>query len=1098
MRVPFVGPSAKARGKGVDEQYTQNFYIEQQQDGRGSPVLYSFPTNKEAFDLNSVGITEPVEAMHVFQEKLYIFTENHIVVATPNDSTPDTWSISELGDYSYLNLKDVEDIHVADNGQQMLVNNGMMITDTGTLFKVPSLNVTSAPDILRDYEWQRNGTDLSEIYYTSNSFVFTPSDGFSLDFNVYVGDENEDITILEDQDDNAQNFRIDATDLGEGSKSLDVYWYEDQDLFELDEGYTGVTSLNVVQDKLAGSPVRVVNGKLTYLVGTNTSVSLRQHDMADPDDVSTATSAYTDISIPISFSNSVPRFPYEETSSPTSGTDPEYITTSVNYEYFVRGWLFDGQNVIIPSIRIETESELYSYIGSDSVLQYRLLVSKINSNEFWSEEPPGGTVVSTYYIRWHFFPIDNISNYSTTTVANEIPYHTSLPTTTGLYGMENAYDTDNWVSPSTWGSYDDLTIGGTTYHGSGYTEHIWQNTASDLITNAISDVAKWLSMEFYNNQENVAFYRDDTIITGTSPNSSFTVEATYSVPAPSFPQYAEMTLGDTGTVLHIQSTDTAPTSVRQYVFGSALDFSSLTYDRDINSPLSESDVSFTTIIDATSGVYWIIHDSGGTNPEISGSIFEYRAESGQIEPSVFSFSTNSDTSHKVRLVYTGQTLSLYIDGELQNQLEDVTGLFSFSGLRLKVSAPSLKYTGIYVGSQYYSGLRFYVGEMENYGSTCPDADFSEWDNFKPIRVVSRWFPEQPGHISYMDGFFLIVDKENTGRFRASALYDGNVWPAFSFATAERKPDALVSIQVSGRELWLVGEQSAEVWYNAGNPIFPFVPSQQGFLESGAGHYARHTVLSGEGSTLFLGRTPQGESKVYSCEGLTAHEASNRNVESQFFDLIEGQSFENNAIASAMLFQYRGHLFYVLNIIKNDDPTDGISLVFDGTNGSWVNISTPGSSRWCSDIHEYFRGYHLFSARAGMSNPDGTCGQITYLSEDISDPGLERIRRSPYIFFENRKLRHYSVEVEAQVEDSLVDEPVIYLRWSDDNGRTWTSWKPRVLQDAEGNRKRTVWRKLGSSRNRVYELKVDDPVNVTIVNAWASLMGFSSQAAPQEE
>ena len=1084
MRVPFVGPSAKARGKGVDEQYTQNFYIEQQQDGRGSPVLYSFPTNKEAFDLNSVGITEPVEAMHVFQEKLYIFTENHIVVATPNDSTPDTWSISELGDYSYLNLKDVEDIHVADNGQQMLVNNGMIITDTGTLFRVPSLATFSVPDEVRNYSWSRSGTDLHEVTYTASDFVFTPSDGFSLDMNIYIGDEEDDIVIARDDDYEGNIFKVVSKYVGlHNQRDLALYWYSDADSLELDEGYTGVASGNYILKNLTHSNFKTYGNKFGYLADSTSpwppmpafaNPVLHEHTLSAPEDVSTMSEEVEQYSLSELGLNPTGFRTYDQLSQ---NAEQEFFTGT--FERYMGSFFLGDGVIIVPSLRVTYDVYYWSTSCEDGSVGYIAVGYEPEEEDGDLDPPEPGDRKQEWELVLRSFDINTKELVNTVTVSENSGNFPYSGDSLDIFYSDLFYSTEEVDCA------EQFSILNT--HG--------RNAVRQEMTRGRGTDGYIGDAVFFNSGNNLSLAVKDKLFVYSlsTPYNLNTLSLSDTFDVQGAPSGAALaTIAPSGKAVYYYVSGQG--EMQEHVVAIPFDFGNITFSRSIPAPSGQV-APFRAISQLHFNRLWMCFSQQSSADE-RGMAFEFMSSAGSIIPPVFEVSLGTDSSYALRVIKSGKDLSFYVDGNLVSENE--TSLFPFTGMSLKISNESLQYTGIYLGENLYPGLRFYVGEMQNYGSTCPDADFSEWDNFKPIRVVSRWFPEQPGHISYMDGFFLIVDKENTGRFRASALYDGNVWPAFSFATAERKPDALVSIQVSGRELWLVGEQSAEVWYNAGNPIFPFVPSQQGFLESGAGHYARHTVLSGEGSTLFLGRTPQGESKVYSCEGLTAHEASNRNVESQFFDLIEGQSFENNAIASAMLFQYRGHLFYVLNIIKNDDPTDGISLVFDGTNGSWVNIATPGSSRWCSDIHEYFRGYHLFSARAGMSNPDGTCGQITYLSEDISDPGLERIRRSPYIFFENRKLRHYSVEVEAQVEDSLVDEPVIYLRWSDDNGRTWTSWKPRVLQDAEGNRKRTVWRKLGSSRNRVYELKVDDPVNVTIVNAWASLMGFSSQAAPQEE
>lgn len=62
------------------------------------------------------------------------------------------------------------------------------------------------------------------------------------------------------------------------------------------------------------------------------------------------------------------------------------------------------------------------------------------------------------------------------------------------------------------------------------------------------------------------------------------------------------------------------------------------------------------------------------------------------------------------------------------------------------------------------------------------------------------------------------------------------------------------------------------------------------------------------------------------------------------------------------------------------------------------------------------------------------------------------------------------------------DPQAMLRWSDDGGFTWSNEHWASLGKQGAYRNRAVWRQLGESRDRVYEVSVTDPVYRTLVSA----------------
>lgn len=73
-------------------------------------------------------------------------------------------------------------------------------------------------------------------------------------------------------------------------------------------------------------------------------------------------------------------------------------------------------------------------------------------------------------------------------------------------------------------------------------------------------------------------------------------------------------------------------------------------------------------------------------------------------------------------------------------------------------------------------------------------------------------------------------------------------------------------------------------------------------------------------------------------------------------------------------------------------------------------------------------------------------------------------------------------------------PQMMMRFSDDGGHTWSKEYLRDCGQAGEYKKRVIWRRLGRSRDRVYEIAVSDPIPWRIVDAY---LDADPGYAPQE-
>jgi hypothetical protein len=183
-------------------------------------------------------------------------------------------------------------------------------------------------------------------------------------------------------------------------------------------------------------------------------------------------------------------------------------------------------------------------------------------------------------------------------------------------------------------------------------------------------------------------------------------------------------------------------------------------------------------------------------------------------------------------------------------------------------------------------------------------------------------PDFPGAVTvgYLDGYF-VFNEPNSQRFWVTSLNDGTQVDPLDFASAQGNPDNIVSLMVDHREVWLFGNNTIEVWYNAGAADFPLERIQGAFMETGC--LAPYSVAKLDNSVFWLGADARGNGIVYRNNGYNAVRVSTHAVEWQ----IQSYNFVDDAIA--FTYQQDGHSFYVLTF-----PGANATWVFDVSTGAW--------------------------------------------------------------------------------------------------------------------------------------------------------------------
>jgi hypothetical protein len=123
--------------------------------------------------------------------------------------------------------------------------------------------------------------------------------------------------------------------------------------------------------------------------------------------------------------------------------------------------------------------------------------------------------------------------------------------------------------------------------------------------------------------------------------------------------------------------------------------------------------------------------------------------------------------------------------------------------------------------------------------------------------------------------------------------------------------------------------------------------------------------------------------------------------------------------------------------------------------------------------QYFDELQIhFQPGVGIQNPNAVI------------PSSAPVNQSPYYIYNNQ---NYTILlgsnlVIGNVTDAPGVSPQAMLRWSNDGGSTWSNEHWVSIGKLGKYKNRAIWRRLGTARDRVFEVVVTDPIKAVIVSA----------------
>lgn len=336
------------------------------------------------------------------------------------------------------------------------------------------------------------------------------------------------------------------------------------------------------------------------------------------------------------------------------------------------------------------------------------------------------------------------------------------------------------------------------------------------------------------------------------------------------------------------------------------------------------------------------------------------------------------------------------------------------------------------------------------------------------------------NIAVIDGWF-VFNKPNSQTFYTSPVYwNGTAaFDATFFSLADNAPDNLVTLIENKRELWLLGEAHTEIWYNAGGANFPFSRVEGSMMQIGCAA-AQSAARTGKG-LIWLARSERGGLSVIMTQGYDYFVVSSPAV---------GYALNQYSLVSdAIGYTYTedGHEFYVLIL-----PTADVTWVYDLTTQLWHKRASFDTG---TALFHRQRVNCLVSLAGMQVGGDYTNGRLYWQTRtayaDDQYP-LVAVRRAPQVWDKKDRARvvHSRLQIEffpgVGLTSGQGSDPQVILRWSNDGGRSWAGERMTGIGKVGEFKNRAIWRRLGSSRDRVYEVRISDPVKRDIAGASLSV------------
>lgn len=339
------------------------------------------------------------------------------------------------------------------------------------------------------------------------------------------------------------------------------------------------------------------------------------------------------------------------------------------------------------------------------------------------------------------------------------------------------------------------------------------------------------------------------------------------------------------------------------------------------------------------------------------------------------------------------------------------------------------------------------------------------------KVVTPNLPSAAS-VCFIDGYF-VVNRVNSGIFQICALYNGLVWNALDFATAESSPDNLLRVLNVVGQLWLQGAITSEIWSNTGAAAFPFSKIAGAKMETGTG--AAYSAIALDNSVLWVGQDKQSFGIIYRAQGFTPQRISTDAIE------LRIRLAPNPSTLRSFAREEGGHIIYVL--------TGGgmeTTLNYDLATQEWFETAYL-NSEGNYELHLGITGFFAFGKTLVLDKNNGNIYEMSQKYYDDNGDPIARDRIFTHLIDENKRFKYKNLTVGFEVgvgtQTGQGFDPQALLSLSRDGGKNFYVSILKPLGQAGKFLTRVIWDRLGQARQLTFRLRITDPIPVHITGSW---------------
>lgn len=336
-------------------------------------------------------------------------------------------------------------------------------------------------------------------------------------------------------------------------------------------------------------------------------------------------------------------------------------------------------------------------------------------------------------------------------------------------------------------------------------------------------------------------------------------------------------------------------------------------------------------------------------------------------------------------------------------------------------------------------------------------------------------------VTFKDGFYVYTTAEKFFSSSPKTENDGKNFNALDFSDAEISPDKIIKSHNNHNQLYILGENTIEVFQTIATSGFPFQRISNAVIQKGC--TAPNTVVDFDNGFLFMGGDLGEMPGIWKAVGSSFVKISTSSVD----QLMHKNDSDTLRASKVWTYSENGAYYAIFTV---GDST----FVYDATASKLL-----GSPQWHQRQSGIGNGDNFFKWRAvhgtiafgKVQVGDDRSGLVGLLDNNICTEYGSKIERiiSTKPFIEKGEYI-FSQEIELFMETGVgnaeVADPQIRMDYSDDGSKTFSSEISKSMGKVGEYNTRVRWSRLGRiPKSRMFRFKTTEAVNVNIYGLYAN-------------